>query len=78
MFAALLIILHNLSSYGQIAKDAQLVMPLTMAWLFDYGRYAVRVFLVMAGYLAAQSLSRFADTRFSASNLIKVIFNRYL
>lgn len=53
-------------------------MPLTMAWLFDYGRYAVQVFLVMAGYLAAQSLSRFADTRFSASNLIKVIFNRYL
>jgi peptidoglycan/LPS O-acetylase OafA/YrhL len=76
--AALLIILHHLSSYGQVAKDAHIVLPLTMGWLFDYGRYAVQIFLVIAGYLAAQSLSRFANMRFSASNLLKVIFNRYL
>lgn len=64
VFAALLIILHHLSSYGQIAKDAHTVLPLTMAWLFEYKRYAVQIFLVMAGYLAAQSLSRLANMRF--------------
>ena len=78
VFAALLIILHHLSSYGQIAKDAHTALPAIMTWLFEYGRYAVQIFLVMAGYLAAQSLSRYANVRFSATHLLKVIFNRYL
>ena len=78
VFAALLIILHHLSSYGQIAEDARKVLPGLMTWLFEYGRYAVQIFLVMAGYLAAQSLSRFANVKFSAHGLLKVILNRYL
>jgi peptidoglycan/LPS O-acetylase OafA/YrhL len=78
VFAALLIILHHLSSYGQIAEDAYLVLPGVMTWLFEYGRYAVQIFLVMAGYLAAQSLSRYANNRFSAQGLLKIILNRYL
>ena len=78
VFAALLIILHHLASYGQIAQDAQAVLPGIMTWLFEYGRYAVQLFLVMAGYLAAQSLSRYANQRCSAQDLIKIIFNRYL
>lgn len=78
VFAALLIILHHLSSYGQIAEDAYLVLPGVMAWLFEYGRYAVQIFLVMAGYLAAQSLSRYANNTFSANVLLKIILNRYL
>lgn len=49
-----------------------------MTWLFEYGRYAVQIFLVMAGYLAAQSLSRFANMKFSAQGLLRVILNRYL
>jgi len=76
--AALLIIAHHLSSYGQIAVDARRVLPGIMTWLFEYGRYAVQIFLVMAGYLAAQSLTRFADAKFSGRSLFKVIFNRYL
>ena len=76
--AALLIILHHLSNYGQIAEDARSVLPGLMTWLFEYGRYAVQIFLVMAGYLAAQSLSRFADREFSSQGLLKVILNRYL
>ena len=76
--AALLIILHHLSSYGQLAEDARSVLPGLMTWLFEYGRYAVQIFLVMAGYLAAQSLSRFATVRFSAQGLLRVILNRYL
>ncbi len=78
VFAALLIILHHLSSYGQIAQDARTVLPVIMTWLFEYGRYAVQIFLVMAGYLAAQSLSRYANVKFSAQRLLKAILNRYL
>jgi peptidoglycan/LPS O-acetylase OafA/YrhL len=78
VFAALLIILHHLSNYGQIAQDARTVLPELMNWLFEYGRYAVQIFLVMAGYLAAQSLTRYADVKFSANGLLKVILNRYL
>ena len=73
-----MIILHHLSSYGQIAEDARRVLPGLMTWLFEYGRYAVQIFLVMAGYLAAQSLSRHANTPFSAPGLLKLILNRYL
>jgi peptidoglycan/LPS O-acetylase OafA/YrhL len=78
VLAALLIILHHLSNYGQIAQDARTVLPELMNWLFEYGRYAVQIFLVMAGYLATQSLTRYADVKFSANGLLKVILNRYL
>lgn len=78
VFAAFLIILHHLSSYGQIARDAHIVLPSLMACLFEYGRYAVQIFLVMAGYLGAQSLTRFESAKFSSQNLLRVIINRYL
>jgi peptidoglycan/LPS O-acetylase OafA/YrhL len=78
VFAALLIILHHLSSYGQMAIDARSAMPGLMIWLFEYGRYAVQIFLVMAGYLATQSLTRFANAKFDGQNLLRVIINRYL
>ena len=78
VFAAILIILHHLSSYGEIAVDARKVLPSLMTWLYEYGRYAVQIFLVMAGYLAAQSLTRFANAKFSSQNLLRVIINRYL
>jgi peptidoglycan/LPS O-acetylase OafA/YrhL len=76
-FAALIIILHHFSSYGQIAQDARSLLPGIMTCLFEYGRYAVQVFLVMGGYLAAQSLSRISDIR-SPGNVLKVVINRYL
>jgi peptidoglycan/LPS O-acetylase OafA/YrhL len=78
VFAAILIILHHMSSYGEIAVDARSVLPGLMIWLYEYGRYAVQIFLVMAGYLAAQSLARFANAKFSSQNLLRVIINRYL
>jgi peptidoglycan/LPS O-acetylase OafA/YrhL len=77
VFAALLIILHHLANYGQIAVDARSILPGLMAWLFEYGRYAVQIFLVMAGYLAAQSLTKFATVKFSVHALLRVIINRY-
>jgi len=77
VFAALLIILHHLSNYGQMAEDARQFLPGVMTWLFEYGRYAVQIFLVMGGYLAAQSLTRTRDIR-NPRTALKLIFNRYL
>jgi len=77
VFAALAIILHHLSSYGQLAEDARQFLPGVMTWLFEYGRYAVQIFLVMGGYLAAQSLTRTSDIR-NPRTALKLIFNRYL
>ncbi|CAM3651097.1 acyltransferase family protein [Polynucleobacter brandtiae] len=77
LFAALLIILHHFSSYGQLAEDAKSLLPGLMGFLFDYGRYAVQIFLVMGGYLAAQSLSSQTNLR-NPRALLKLIFNRYL
>jgi peptidoglycan/LPS O-acetylase OafA/YrhL len=76
-FAALKIILHHFSSYGQIAEDARLLLPGLMTWLFEYGRYAVQIFLVMGGYLAAQSLTRTGNLK-NPQTILKTIFNRYL
>jgi peptidoglycan/LPS O-acetylase OafA/YrhL len=76
--AALLIILHHLANYGQLAKDAHTYLPSLMQWLSAYGAYAVELFLVMAGYLATQSLTRFANTPFSVASYFKAITNRYL
>jgi peptidoglycan/LPS O-acetylase OafA/YrhL len=78
VFAAILIIIHHKSSYGEIAEDARNLLPSLMIWLYEYGRYAVQIFLVMAGYLAAQSLTQFANEKFSSQNLLRVIVNRYL
>ncbi len=38
----------------------------------------MQIFLVMAGYLAAQSLTRFANEKLSSQKLLRVIINRYL
>ena len=77
VFAAFLIILHHLSSYGQIAEDARQLLPGVMTFLFEYGRYAVQIFLVMGGYLAAQSLSRTGSLK-NLRGVLKTIIDRYL
>ena len=76
-FAALTIILHHFASYGQIAEDAKATFPVLITWLFEYGRYAVQIFLVMGGYLAAQSLTQTSHLK-SSQTVLKIIFNRYL
>lgn len=76
-FAALVIILHHLASYGKIAEDARHAIPGVMTWLFEYGRYAVQIFLVMGGYLAAQSLIGIKNLK-GLNAVLKVVFNRYL
>jgi peptidoglycan/LPS O-acetylase OafA/YrhL len=54
--AAQVIVLHHLASYGPMARAAALAAPSTIDWLYGYGRMAVQVLLVVAGFLAARSL----------------------
>jgi peptidoglycan/LPS O-acetylase OafA/YrhL len=55
--AAQLIVLHHLSAYGPIAEAMHGLFPALSAWLYDDGRMAVQVFLVLGGYLSARALS---------------------
>lgn len=54
--AAQIIVIHHLVSYGPMAEAASLAFPSLVEWFTYYGRWAVQVFLVLAGYLTAQSL----------------------
>jgi peptidoglycan/LPS O-acetylase OafA/YrhL len=84
VFAAQIIVLHHCVSYGQLALATSLQLPSLGSILFDYGRYAVQVFLVMAGYLAAQSAEKgfaisYAHSKVSGSRLVaQLAIRRYL
>ena len=54
--AAQLIVWHHFSAYGPMADTMNLVWPNLIDWLYRYARLAVQVFLVVGGYLAAQSV----------------------
>ena len=62
--ACITIIWHHLAFYGPMSDIAQPLAPAFMAWLYDYGRMAVQVFLVLGGYLAAASLAPHGVARF--------------
>lgn len=53
-----LIVWHHLAFYGPMSDVVYPWAPGLWDWLYDRGRLAVQVFLVMGGYLAAQSLQR--------------------
>jgi peptidoglycan/LPS O-acetylase OafA/YrhL len=55
--AAQVIVLHHLVSYGPIARAAHDALPQLAGAMHHYGRMAVQVFLVVAGYLSARGLS---------------------
>lgn len=52
------IVLHHLAIYGPMPDIASVLIPGLVQWLDVYGRYAVQVFLVTGGYLAAPGLWR--------------------
>lgn len=55
--ACLVIVCHHMVSYGPMVDVVRGFAPGFIAWLYDYGRFAVQVFLVVAGYVAADSLA---------------------
>lgn len=58
--AAQLIVLHHLAWYGPLADQAAPLAGWVAgldAWLAEYGRYAVAIFIATGGFLSAQTLS---------------------
>lgn len=74
--AALLIVLHHLVSYGPLSVAAQGFSPTLAHWLFDYGRIAVQIFLVIAGFLAARGMSPHGEAL--QVSPLGLIWKRYL
>lgn len=65
--ACLAIVAHHLSVYGPMSDTVRPFAPLAMAWLHDYARMAVQIFLVVGGYLAAASLAPEGIARFGGA-----------
>ena len=84
VLAAQIIVLHHCVSYGELATAANELLPSVGSFLFDYGRYAVQVFLVVAGYLAAQSVGTLMAIGHTHSNgfgtrlVLQLAMRRYL
>ncbi len=75
--ACITIVWHHLAFYGPMSDIAQPLAPALMAWLYDYGRMAVQVFLVLGGYLAVASLAPQGVARFDhAGNAVAKRFVR--
>jgi peptidoglycan/LPS O-acetylase OafA/YrhL len=53
----MLIVWHHLAFYGPMSDVVHPYAPWLTGGLYDYGRMAVQVFLVLAGFLAAASLA---------------------
>lgn len=58
IIAANLIVWHHLVYYGPLSDVAYPLIPGLMDFLYDHGRYAVQVFFVMGGFVAAASLGK--------------------
>ncbi len=74
--AAHCIVLHHFTAYGPLAQawdEASLVFT---DWMFEYGRMAVQVFLVIGGYLAAMALAPHGTLKTTAP--WRAIAQRYL
>ena len=68
--ACMAIVWHHLAFYGPMSDIAQPLAPALIAWLYDYGRMAVQVFLVLGGYLAAASLAPEGVARFDHAGTV--------
>ncbi|MFN9771099.1 MAG: acyltransferase family protein [Burkholderiales bacterium] len=56
-FASQLIVLHHLAFYGPMSDSVRPYATTVVDGLAEYGRLAVQVFLVVAGFLAARALA---------------------
>lgn len=73
--AAQTVVIHHLVSYGPMAEAAGLAAPDLKAWFLEYGRWAVQVFLVVAGYLTAQA---FCQAPTALSRPWRLVVRRYV
>lgn len=70
--ASQLIVLHHIVLYSPMAEVLAPAWPATAAFLASPARYAVQVFLVIGGFLAAHSLSQ------GVASLPRALLARYL
>lgn len=56
--AAQVIVWHHLAFYGPLSDMAYPLAPAFIDFLYGYGAFAVQVFFVVGGFLAAQSLAK--------------------
>ena len=66
---------HHLAFYGPMSDVVYGYAPGLMDWLYDYGRMAVQLFLVVGGFLAAASLAPKGTAVFAAAG--PLILRRY-
>lgn len=74
--AAVAIVLHHFALYGPLARGLASDWPRVSAWLTEYGRYAVYVFLVVAGFTAAQTFVHWSTRPVVPA--ARLILRRYL
>lgn len=73
--ACALIVWHHLAFYGPMSDVVHAVVPSLTGWLYDYGRMAVQVFLVVGGFLAASSLAPQGTATFTQPG--RLLLRRY-
>ena len=73
--ACVLIVWHHLAFYGPMSDVVHAVVPGLTGWLYDYGRMAVQVFLVVGGFLAASSLAPEGSAAFTQPG--RLVLRRY-
>ncbi len=72
----LLIVMHHLAIYGPMSDIAYPLIPAVIDWLREYGRVAVQMFFVIAGFL---SVAKLAPQGLSlVKEPIRLIRQRYL
>lgn len=72
----LLIITHHLAIYGPMSDIAYPLIPALLDWLREYGRIAVQMFFVIAGFLTAAKLA--PQGLSLVTTPIRLIQHRYL
>jgi peptidoglycan/LPS O-acetylase OafA/YrhL len=73
--ACALIVWHHLAFYGPMSDVVHAVVPGLTGWLYDYGRMAVQVFLVVGGFLSASSLAPQGTATFTQPR--RLLLRRY-
>ena len=73
VIAAQLIVWHHLCAYGPMAQTMRTAWPVLIEGIYDHARIAVQVFLVVSGFLAAQSVGGR-----TLSHPLTSIFKRYV
>lgn len=74
--ACVMIIWHHLAFYGPMSDVVHAAAPWLINWLYDYGRMAVQIFLVVGGFLAASVLAPGGSAVFQRPG--RMLLRRYL